>query len=445
MKNYRKTTLVFALIVVGSMLLTYCRQDDLILGTTTTASTSELTSLLTTSTIAFSADNSTFTLDDAWTNAPKLQVTATVPDPGNYQFAGYVGKTYDVTLRSLYDKDNVYFLMEWNDPTQSLATRPWYFDKTTHKWAQEPSNPLFDTLYTNPLANNGVLVRNAVTEDKIGFLWNIDHSTAEFDTKTCYASCHIGAPTFSTSTGAATTTSNHWTNNINEKIDMWHIHMMQDLAFAQGSDEFQDWGVTYNTKMTPPQYALNGQGRHADYKDAATIAAGGPAANSQNLTPAGASKAIAVPKWVIPSETNSHFIKVSETVAGGRAVQVKTVDTLGVLTLADGTKIDPNVDDSYIRPVDASGKLLTDGLAKKWIPGRLIDKMTGGRGDLVINATYTGTGWQMKIKRALNTGSTLKQDVNFSGLEDQPFGIAVFNNANNQHALRPNLLLKFKK
>jgi hypothetical protein len=51
----------------------------------------------------------------------------------------------------------------------------------------------------------------------------------------------------------------------------------------------------------------------------------------------------------------------------------------------------------------------------------------------------------MKIKRALNTGDTNKQDVNFSGLDDQAFGLAIFNQANNQHALKTNMLLKFQK
>lgn len=333
--------------------------------------------------------------------------------------------------------------MEWNDPDESLANREWYFDRSQHRWFQDPANPLYDTSYTSTLSNNGILLRNAFNEDKVGFLWNVDHSTAEFDTKTCYATCHINAPTFSTSTGNASTTSNHWTNNINEKLDMWHIHLMQDLPFAQGSDEYQDWGVSYNTKMTPPQYALNGQGRHSDWKDPNTIAAGGPAANSQNLSQNG--KTVSVPKWVIPSEPNSHYIKVSETVAGGRALQIKSVDSLGVLTLSDGSKIDPNADDSYLRPVDSNGKLLTDGLPLKWIPGRLIDVMTGGRGDVTVNATHNGASWTMKIKRALNTGDTLKQDVNFSALDDQAFGIAIFNRANNQHAIHPNLLLKFDK
>jgi hypothetical protein len=439
MKNFRKTTLFFALIVLVGMLFTYCRQDDTIVGSTTTTNSSALISQPTTATIAFSADNSAFTLDDAWTNAPKTQVTATVPDPGNYQFPGYIGKSYDVTLRSLYDKDNIYFLLEWNDPDESLANRPWYFDKATHRWNREPNSPIFDTLYnTTPISNNGLMLRNGFNEDKVGFLWNVDHSTAEFDSKTCYATCHIGAPTFSSTTGAATTTSNHWTNNINEKLDMWHIHMMQDLPFAQGSDEYQDWGVVYSASQG--KWLLGGNGRHADWKDAGTIAAGGPSTNTQNLKITGTSTTIAVPKYVIPGEFNGNYIKLSETLAGGRAVLVKSVDSLGVLTLGDGSTIDPNASNDFLRPTGQP-----DLLGNKWIPSAMIDAMTGGRGNLTINATHAGTGWTMKIKRALNTGDALKQDVNFATLEDQPFGIGIFNRANNQHAIRPNLLLQFQK
>jgi len=45
----------------------------------------------------------------------------------------------------------------------------------------------------------------------------------------------------------------------------------------------------------------------------------------------------------------------------------------------------------------------------------------------------------------------LKQDIDFTKgkdgdqLVDQPFGVAIFNKSNYQHAIKPNLLLKFEK
>jgi hypothetical protein len=45
----------------------------------------------------------------------------------------------------------------------------------------------------------------------------------------------------------------------------------------------------------------------------------------------------------------------------------------------------------------------------------------------------------------LKTTDALKQDVDFSSLEDQPFGVAIFNKSNYQHGIKPGLLLKFDK
>ncbi|MEY3194400.1 MAG: hypothetical protein RIQ78_497, partial [Bacteroidota bacterium] len=58
---------------------------------------------------------------------------------------------------------------------------------------------------------------------------------------------------------------------------------------------------------------------------------------------------------------------------------------------------------------------------------------------------HNGKGWVIEIKRALKTGDTENQDVDFSSLEDQPFGIGTFGQADIAHALKPNLLLKFNK
>ena len=68
-----------------------------------------------------------------------------------------------------------------------------------------------------------------------------------------------------------------------------------------------------------------------------------------------------------------------------------------------------------------------------------------GRSDFSAQATYTGSGWILEFKRLLKTPDTLKQDIDFSSLVDQPFGMAIFNSSNYQHGIQPNLLLKFQK
>ena len=390
--------------------LSYCRQDDQILGLDTTAPGNELVSVKVTS-----APGIDGTIDAIWDQATKLTVETKVPNPGNYLFAGYVGNTATVSLRSLYDNENIYFLVEWDDPTASVVDRPWYFNPTTKAWAREDNKPVFNT-------TTGVMTREAFNEDKLGFLWNI--STYDFPAKTCYASCHLNVASIDPATGKTlpATGGNHWTNNVNERIDMWHYHLMKDQPYDQLSDEYQDWN----------NGAINGNGRKRDSQVAATD---GVVTNSQTLTITGKTTTMAVPKWVVPNATDRNFILVSETTSG-IAKLVTAVDSNGVLTY-DGGTIDPNIGTDY--------QQIGAGHGPKRIASSLISPMTGNRADITAKSIHTGSGWVIEIKRALKTGDKENQDVDFSSLEDQPFGIATFERADIAHALKPNLLLKFQK
>ena len=111
--------------------LSYCRQDDQILGLDTTAPGNELVSVKVTS-----APGIDGTIDAIWDQATKLTVETKVPNPGIDLFAGYIGNTGNASLRSLYDNENVYFVVEWVDETASVVDRHWYFDATTKAWAR---------------------------------------------------------------------------------------------------------------------------------------------------------------------------------------------------------------------------------------------------------------------------------------------------------------------
>jgi hypothetical protein len=71
--------------------------------------------------------------------------------------------------------------------------------------------------------------------------------------------------------------------------------------------------------------------------------------------------------------------------------------------------------------------------------------LIGTRAEIPCAAVYTGSSWIVEFKRALKTADTNRQDVDFSSLEDQIFGIGIFNKSNYQHGIKPNLVLKFKK
>ena len=410
MKNVSKTTLVFSLLAGLIFVLSYCRQDDQILGLDTSAPGNELVSLKIATPPTIDG-----TIDAVWSQAAKLTVETKVPNPGNYLFAGYIGGTGTVTMRSVYDNTNIYFLVEWDDPTETVVDRPWYFNPTTKLWAREDNKPVFNT-------TTGIKTREAFNEDKFGFLWNI--STYDFASKTCYASCHLNVPAIDPATGKTlpATGGNHWTTNVNERIDMWHYHLMKDQPYNQLSDEYQDYAAG----------AINGNGRKRDTQAASTD---GVVTNTQKLTVTGKTNQVDVPKWVVPDATNRNFILVSET-ESGVAKLITAVDSTGVLTYEGGT-IDPNIGTDY-QQVGA-------GHGPKRIASSLISPMTGNRADITAKSIHTGAGWVIEIKRALKTADTENQDVDFSSLKDQPFGIATFERADIAHGLKPGLLLKFQQ
>jgi hypothetical protein len=128
---------------------------------------------------------------------------------------------------------------------------------------------------------------------------------------------------------------------------------------------------------------------------------------------------------------------LKDTLPGGAAIKVVAIDANGVLTLANSTTIDPTVNTDY--------KQIGAGDGPKCIPGSVVGAYTGSRGDVTANAFYTGTGWRIMLKRSLKT-TDATNDIDFSSLSDQPFGVgAMFNGADNQHAIVAGLTLHFRK
>jgi hypothetical protein len=337
------------------------------------------------------------TVDALWADAQKLQFSTAVPDVTGDVFRGYTGNIIpSVTLRSVYDDNNIYFLAEWTDPSQSLSRQPWYFDPATQKWGTESGTFTFSA--------SGSITRPPFYEDKLALLWNVNNSVSGWNSATCYRSCHTGLP-------ATDGSSKHFTNFPTERIDMWHWKSVR--GGVNGSFQFDD---QYQDNTYP-------NGRFSD------AGAGAYADNKQTLN------GVSVPKYVVPGKTNYGWVLGPE-VTEGVAKSVTAVSGTGVLTLSDGTSIDPNVGTDYQR--------VGAGLGPKAIPGITITAYTGSRADISCKAAFTGSGWILEFKRALKTGDAVN-DVDFSSLADQYFGFAIFENAQIAHSIKPNLVLKFKK
>lgn len=392
-----KNTAIILFVLVGySGYLASCTHDDQQIDDFVPGlvfSETELLSLSTTTPPTIDGE-----VDLAWENAQKLITTATVPDPGDNFYAGYVGNTYNVTMRSMHDQEFIYFLVEWNDQTGNLNRQPWFYDPATKKWAQEKGE--------HSVNSNGDITRSAFGEDKLGVLWNVGKSVVDWNSATCYKSCHTGL-------GADNGFARHYTNSATEKIDMWHWKSVRDNDGSM-DDQYQD-----NTQP-------NGR------KNDASVSGTGALDNKQSLDQPGIG-AVNVPKYVIPGKTNYFWISKSE-IDNSTAKLITSIDENGILYY-DGGSIDPISDKAFQRDGSTTGN--------KVIPSVTTSRLEGSRGDITAKGVHTqGKGWVLEIKRKLETEDTEK-DVSFADFSDQYFGIGVFNNTGHSHAIRPNLILKF--
>ncbi|MEX2233317.1 MAG: ethylbenzene dehydrogenase-related protein [Cyclobacteriaceae bacterium] len=400
MKSTSKIIFFLSLFVVGRMMfdLSSCTNEDQIIEPkqVVNSGTDLLSVKVTTPPTLDGA------VDPLWADCPILEFSTAVPEVTGDVFRGYTGNIIpSVKLRSVYDAENIYFLAEWDDPTESLQRGLWYFDPTSKKWAQEKGTFDFDKA-----TNGNVAKRNPFYEDKISMLWNIDNSVKDWNTATCYKSCHTGLP-------AADGSSRHFTNFGTEKIDMWHWKSVRGGVNAahQIHDQFQD-----NTYPNGRKGDTGGADVYLDNR--ITI---------DNIT---------VPKYVILNRANNNWILNSE-ITDGTAKLVTGVDANGVLTFSDNTTLDPNVGSDYLRA--------SANTAPKAIAGVTINDIgyVGATGDISCKAVWANSKWTMELKRKLAAPDAY--DVDFSSLADQYFGFAIFENAQIAHSIKPNLVLKFKK
>jgi hypothetical protein len=158
-------------------------------------------------------------LDAAWKSAPPL----TVKVVGGKNLPG---GTTDVTIRSVYAADSVYFMYQYKDATQSFQRSPW------QKQADGSWKKLKD-------ANDKGGDNNQYYEDKFAVLWNI--STPAFEQRGCMAACH---------TGEGKPYGNKYTANPVERLDMWHFKSVRTGSVGQTDDQYVD-ATRYDAEKNP--------------------------------------------------------------------------------------------------------------------------------------------------------------------------------------------------
>jgi len=183
-----------------------------------------------------------------------------------------VGST-EVTLKSVYSRDSVYFLVQWADPSESLRRTPW----------QKQSDNSWQKLSTSTTHQE-----NTNYEDKLAFLWNINDSIAGFNDQGCMITCHVGEQPANSGFGSK------YTANPGEMGDIWHWKSVRTNPVNQSDDQYVD-SMRYDKSAAP------GAGRHADPKT------GGGYANNQTddkKLPAFGLKdnKSAPPYWIVESQ-----------------------------------------------------------------------------------------------------------------------------------------------
>lgn len=178
--------------------------------------------------------------EKAWDKATALEVKLDqLPyEPSN----GYKGiRETTVSMKSVYDDKNVYFLIQYADPTKSLERFPWVkqADGSWKHLSNKDSTGHDNTYY----------------EDKIGIYWEI--KARGFKKKGCAVSCHVtengmnnGIPDKSA--------GRKYTNKPGETIDMWHWKSVRTGPLGMFDDQFVD-------DTTDPKQNKN-WGRKGDHK-----------------------------------------------------------------------------------------------------------------------------------------------------------------------------------
>jgi len=309
--------------------------------------------------------------DDAvWANAEAIKI-----DVQN----GFNNFETTATLKAVYTEDTVYFVMTYEDPTESFYRYPWV-KQEDGSWKQDK----------DPNDKGGD--NNLHYEDKFAMIWNINNSIAGFNEKGCAVACHDGENPEIKPYG------NKYTENAGEIGDIWHWKSVRNLN--QIDDQYVD-STRVDTSTPENQAKTIEAGRHGDKKES-----GGYADNFASMPdPTDATKTVA-------DKTMPGFISTSIDMTTGYPGFI-----------LDSEKVAVTKEELDAMPVGST------------IPGIVKSEFVGDRANISAGWVWADGVWTIEFSRALVTGS--ETDVQFDDLSAQYFfGLAVFENAQVRHAFQ---------
>lgn len=187
--------------------------------------------------------------DAVWSKAKALTINLTETP---YKPTGYPGITKTkVTLKSLYDDKNVYFYMQYYDPTKSLVRAPW----------QKQADGTWKMLGTKDQAGQ----INDYYEDKAAMFWNIN--AEGFEKKGCAIACHLTKD--GKNNGIEDKSAGRKYTEAGQTIDMWHWKSVRGgVQFDLADDQFVDSNT--DPKANGNWGRKNDENNGGDYKANAT-------------------------------------------------------------------------------------------------------------------------------------------------------------------------------
>ena len=253
-----------------------CKTDVVTPTIVPSTSATELISLLATTPISQDAN-----IDASWDGCNKLvSNTAEISDTTLFfkqVYQLFMGKTQNFTIRSQYDAQNIYFLVEVEDATKSTDNRAWGYNPTTKAWEQ----PLSISKTTTADIQFG--------QDQIGMIFPITSNTT-WDKKTCYSTCHIGElPKY----------GNHYTSKIADATDPMtgfaaDIWFWRSVGSAQ-TNQLSDGYITTDSILVAPATKKSSGGRKST-DEVGKVVLPGVSANKDTMMVAG--KKIAKAKFL---------------------------------------------------------------------------------------------------------------------------------------------------
>ena len=179
-------------------------------------------------------------MEGVWEQAQPLEIMVDkLPyEPSN----GYPGmKATQVGIRAMHDSENLYMVIQYDDPTESLMRSPWV-KQTDGSWKQTADK-------------DSTGHENTYYEDKFALLWDID--ARGFGKKGCGAACHLAEDGMNNGI-ADTAPGRKYTTRDGQTIDMWHWKSVRSAPVGQIDDQYIDsttdpaanknWGRKGDTK-----------------------------------------------------------------------------------------------------------------------------------------------------------------------------------------------------